>query len=514
MTRTLIEIRGKSPKRTEKPHRTYKVDRNDRIIKILTAIQKWSRFRKETPKTPYCDLRNLVDSGDNNRPSWLPPSKQNNSTFSTSAIISLKDELQYFCEYVCPGIYELKAREIIVEDLSTIVECMFKRDYKVSKIGSYANGLFIFQSDIDLSLLSSCPRVELSPKDKDRKQRDLFALNQALNTADWIVASEYLFRASVPIIDFTHLSGIEVDVSIDEPTLDALPLYSFISDNLSDHNRSALYTVLAFMKVFLNQQSLDKPFTGGLSSFKLTIMVLSTMVNMAKKICGGVDPSSCCNGNLNGKSRNPELSLVTHDLETDEILVAFARRFEELENFYDDYNDDLVKLPGTDLYFRLFDIRELNSLCLRLQYILKILQSRTRNDCFIINKIINADDLKKMRERHIEMARNFVEHRRKIIQNGSIDQYVKLMEGYLPKRGPTIDTHWDVRLARVCMNTYVDGGLKSVLDFIVDYRKRDEHAVVEHPKKRSRKRESASDMIKIVQECDKFDLSSFHVVQS
>jgi hypothetical protein len=87
---------------------------------------------------------------------------------------------------------------------------------------------------------------------------------------DWIDKIEFRHRAKVPIINYHHRNSIECDISIGQIAKDTSELVLSIKQNIKGN---ILFILSAFLKIFLYQLSLDKPFTGGLGSFKLYIMI-------------------------------------------------------------------------------------------------------------------------------------------------------------------------------------------------------------------------------------------------
>lgn len=86
---------------------------------------------------------------------------------------------------------------------------------------------------------------------------------------DWSDKIEFRSRAKVPIINLFHLNGVECDVSIGQAAKDTSELVAALKTKTGP----ALFVLSAFLKVFLAQLDLDKPFTGGLGSFKLYLMI-------------------------------------------------------------------------------------------------------------------------------------------------------------------------------------------------------------------------------------------------
>mmetsp|Transcript_19668 Transcript_19668/g.42713 ORF Transcript_19668/g.42713 Transcript_19668/m.42713 type:complete len:355 (+) Transcript_19668:814-1878(+) len=85
----------------------------------------------------------------------------------------------------------------------------------------------------------------------------------------WVQRIELRRHARVPIVNFLHLSGIECDLSLDM----SAQATSVVIRNLHDSCGRSLYVLSAFLKIYLGQLGLDKPFTGGLGSYKLYVLI-------------------------------------------------------------------------------------------------------------------------------------------------------------------------------------------------------------------------------------------------
>jgi hypothetical protein len=97
----------------------------------------------------------------------------------------------------------------------------------------------------------------------------LKALVAQLKGMDWTNKIDFRPRAKVPIINFFHSNSVECDVSIGLAAKDTSELVK----SLKEKTGPVLFVLSAFLKIYLNQLELDKPFTGGLGSFKLYLMI-------------------------------------------------------------------------------------------------------------------------------------------------------------------------------------------------------------------------------------------------
>eukprot|EP01037_Dinobryon_pediforme_P033116 gene33116-38407_t len=105
--------------------------------------------------------------------------------------------------------------------------------------------------------------------DPNKRQNLLRDLVPHLKSMDWVRSLEFRSKAKVPIINFTHKNGLQCDLSVGISAQDT----SEVVRKIKDICGPSFAPLAAFLKVLLWQQNLDKPFTGGLGSYKLYIML-------------------------------------------------------------------------------------------------------------------------------------------------------------------------------------------------------------------------------------------------
>ncbi len=120
--------------------------------------------------------------------------------------------------------------------------------------------------------LNALQRAENNKRTLKRKQQQLEILRtmySLLQRMAWNEASELRSKARVPIVTLMHRSGISCDISLgvdsDELTV--------VVRELIHIGKDAFFPLCSFLKVFLNQLNLDKPFNGGIGSYRLYVMV-------------------------------------------------------------------------------------------------------------------------------------------------------------------------------------------------------------------------------------------------
>eukprot|EP00965_Chrysotila_dentata_P179585 5929503-Pleurochrysis_carterae.AAC.3 len=105
---------------------------------------------------------------------------------------------------------EVEVRASLVETVSKIVTNIWP-DALVQPFGSYATGLYLPSSDIDLVVLGA------GPETKQEQVAALKRIASALRAAEWQADDlEVIANAKVPIVKFRHAdSGLDVDICLE-----------------------------------------------------------------------------------------------------------------------------------------------------------------------------------------------------------------------------------------------------------------------------------------------------------
>lgn len=110
----------------------------------------------------------------------------------------------------------------------------------------------------------------LAEKLRLKQLKYLKPLFSHLQTMGWTLESDFRGRAKVPIIFLTHACGVSCDISLGITAKNTRA----VVDSLSEKSgRDRFFVLVSFLKVFLSLIGLDKPYTGGLGSYKIYVMV-------------------------------------------------------------------------------------------------------------------------------------------------------------------------------------------------------------------------------------------------
>jgi len=221
-------------------------------------------------------------------------------------LVSLHNEIVEFAKLMEPRREEIHQREELVRKVTQLAERAFGgRDRCTVKVfGSQATGLFLPSSDIDLVLLipenaggeknekEGCVagNQEEAESQKDREKREmeewdakmvssssrspLVVLGEALRR-HWIDDLSYLEiieNTRIPIVKFTHSpTNLSVDICLNQETgTKAAELVRRFGDAMPP-----LRPLTFVLKYFMAARGLNEPYSGGVGSFLLQMMIVS-----------------------------------------------------------------------------------------------------------------------------------------------------------------------------------------------------------------------------------------------
>ena len=181
-------------------------------------------------------------------------------------IRSLQKDLEDYQIYI-EDIISKKTEKIkdILNQLQSVVDEV-NPDYKVNLYGSYSTGLCLPWSDIDTVITY-----------KEGSYSDLFLsdLNNKLAKKPWVKEQKFLDHATVPIIKITTDEKIDfhIDISLYNEKHFGLKAVELIKKYLNKYK--VLKPIILALKTLLKNGSLNDTYKGGLSSYGLTLMIVS-----------------------------------------------------------------------------------------------------------------------------------------------------------------------------------------------------------------------------------------------
>ena len=209
-------------------------------------------------------------------------------------LVALHNEIVGFCKLMEPHPDELKERETIVEMFTSLVNTTFEEDCKVEVFGSQVTGLCLPTSDIDIAI-----QIGDGEEAKDDENADAVETEDDNDMDDWnkqmggsplqkladalrdqwqsdLSYLEVIENTRVPLVKFTHgPSNISVDVCFNQKSgVQAATLMKQYMDAIPP-----LRPLTFVLKYFLASRGLNEPYTGGVGSFMLQLMIVSFLQN-------------------------------------------------------------------------------------------------------------------------------------------------------------------------------------------------------------------------------------------
>ena len=175
--------------------------------------------------------------------------------------VDLHNEMLDFVAFIKPTKSEIKRRETLVDLCRAMVNELWPMA-KLEVFGSYASGMYLPSSDIDMVVMG-CP--EKNPL----SLRKLAAVIKADDNFDKIQVIE---KARVPIIKWEDVpSGIPLNVCFDMQ--DGLVNTAWVKEQMI--SLQPLHPLLLVLKQFLYNRDLHETYTGGVGSYLLTMTIIS-----------------------------------------------------------------------------------------------------------------------------------------------------------------------------------------------------------------------------------------------
>jgi len=181
-----------------------------------------------------------------------------------SGTYTLHRQLLDFAEYVSLQDVERRARRGILQRLCVVTTSLWHGS-TASLCGSAANQLDWIGSDVDVAVCGGA---------MGDARRCCYELEEELRHCRWARKIETRPSASVPIVTFLDgKTGVHVDVGFEEPRATSSSAVIELVQGVRPADFNASKALILVLKVYLRQKGLDKPFHGGLGSFKLGALI-------------------------------------------------------------------------------------------------------------------------------------------------------------------------------------------------------------------------------------------------
>ena len=236
----------------------------------------------------------------------LPPWMDHMHAHGCPRLVALHNEIVQFVHLMEPTAEEIAQRQALIDRMQQLVATAFHGKARVEVFGSQATGLFLPASDIDLVVSFNQDEEELSKMvDEEHNNVDnalpaqspLHTLADALRH-EWLPELSYLEvieQTRVPLVKFTHAaSGTSVDICFHQengPRAAAL-MTTYL------HALPPLRPLTICLKYFLASRELHQPYTGGVGSYMLQLMIVSMLQHRARDAMNFRRPCIECLGSL------------------------------------------------------------------------------------------------------------------------------------------------------------------------------------------------------------------------
>ena len=252
-------------------------NQNKDFTKLLTSLNIISEENKpaqkpenDTPKNendPNSILNYLTENPISEEEYKFLERKFHSESYDQNYIVNcLQKDLTDYQSYVKDQI-SLKfpvIQEILAELQAAVNE--INPDYKVNLYGSYCTGLCLPWSDIDTVLTCEGSRSD---------ECFLGRLYMKLTSKPWVKEHKFIENTAIPLIKLVSNDkfNFHIDISEESEKHFGLKTVELVKSYLKTY--SVLEPIILALKTLLNNGNLNNPYTGGLSSYGLILMVVS-----------------------------------------------------------------------------------------------------------------------------------------------------------------------------------------------------------------------------------------------
>lgn len=141
-------------------------------------------------------------------------------------------------------------------------------NYEVQLYGSRATNLCLSWSDIDVVITQKNKKNKIIPNFLEK-------LNEILNQQPWVKYIKFIQHTKIPIIKITaseKFDFIQIDISIEDGNHFGMKCVNLVKEYLNEYE--ILEPLVFAMKTLLKLSCLNDPYTGGISSYGIILMIV------------------------------------------------------------------------------------------------------------------------------------------------------------------------------------------------------------------------------------------------
>ena len=175
----------------------------------------------------------------------------------------------------------------VVAKLCKEAKACFSSPVYVHVFGSYATELAVPGfSDLDVVITMTRTKASKKKKVHEHVMNSIDAalkcniLGRSLKRVKWVDTVKVIDRAHIPVVKLST-KGLDVDLTFALPLHGGLQTVAFVRDLKQMY--PALTPLTLVLKTFLAKSNLSDPFTGGLSSYALVLMIVASIRKSQEK---------------------------------------------------------------------------------------------------------------------------------------------------------------------------------------------------------------------------------------
>ena len=208
----------------------------------------------------------LISSKQNSKSEFLHQKFSSISYTEHCIITNIQKDLKDYQEYINEKIsYKKPVINDILKELQATVDEV-NPNYKVNLYGSYCTGLCLPWSDID---------IVISHNPSYGEEYFLNKLYMKLTKKNWVESHKFIENANVPIIKLVSNDkfNFHIDISVENDKHFGLKTVELVKSYMKTY--PVLKPIILALKTLLANGNLNNPYTGGLSSYGLILMIVS-----------------------------------------------------------------------------------------------------------------------------------------------------------------------------------------------------------------------------------------------